>query len=98
MHFKKFSSNLIKDIYKHNISTDFNHYQCHYLLEFIVNCSLDIGNYIYIRKVGYPIVEKSIGDKIYAFEDKSRGGYCYDEVFDNLKLTMFVPKDLVKVI
>jgi len=96
-----YSTNLCssQNIYKKNIIINENTIFCNkYLLEFIENTSLDIGEYIYINKANYPIVEKNKGERIYAFEDKSRNGYCYDEIINNMKITMFIPYNIVKII
>ena len=97
--------NTSKDIYKKNDKNDNpksvysnSMFCCRYLLEFVDNISLNIGEYIYIDKQKYPQIHKKKGERVYAFVDNSRNGFCYDECFDNMKITMFIHKNCVIIV
>ena len=100
---------------KYNISNDGNIYRNsthsfannneksnipYVLLEFITDCQLDIGDYRTIDKADYPKVNKITGERIYAFLDRSRNGYCYDHRVHDMTsvISIFIPSETVQII
>lgn len=101
---KKYYSdiNTRHDIYRsgsQSVPKQNTHFCNRFQIEFITDTTLNIGEFIYIDHRDYPTVEKRTGDRVMAFKDTSRGGYCYDvEISKNKILTMFVPENTVRII
>ena len=69
------------------------------LLEFLEDYQLDIGDYLTIDRDKYPKAYKSAGERVHAFVDASRNGYCYEHrVNDWRVISMFIPSNIVRII